>query len=1824
MKQFSCCIIGEDTLLIECGEILLKKGHIICGIASLNIVIKQWADEHHIPCVASIVDLQKSFGAIEFDYLFSIANGKILRKDLLQAPRKFSINYHYSMLPKYAGTYATSWAILNGETTHGVTWHVMTEEVDAGDVLKQIQFPIDENETALTLNLKCYEYAIKTFIELIDELENNKFTLTKQDITLRNYSLLEKRPPYNGVIVWDRSAEEINRLCRALTFGSYLNQLTLPKFIIDNCVYNIQESYILNNPSKEKAGTVVAIYGDELRISTLTYDIAISKITNADGVLYTISQLSEKHNIEVGYKFPNLKHEYLTQLENTATTHARYENFWVETLTKMLPGKELFYVSSKSNSYLRKISTVNVPESIYVKFLENQKNDERQHLLVAIVLIYFFRLNNCENFTAKFSWPELAVKNLEFEQFFSSQLPLTSHFDLEMTFKEALDSVLVEIGSLKKHHTYARDIKIRYPQLAHCLGLNLMTIEIVKDLKAYQPKERTPLNVAILEDGARVEIFVDESLYTSQYLSVLFKNTPCHIISLMRDIIDNPKQEISRMQFLSPLEKQHILYDWNNTKVADLPNKLVHELFEEQVIKTPNNIAIICQDKAITFQDLNEKANQLAHYLRKFAVIFDIPIAICAERSIEMVVGILAILKAQGAYVPLDPSYPAERLSLMLEDSKAPILLITHSHLKHNFQSYNGQIVDLEKSQEAIIAENRQNLEITTGLDSLVYVIYTSGTTGKPKGVAITHRSLVNHMHWMIPKFNFKESDVFLQKTSLSFDASAWELLAPLLCGGKLVVATDNNPNGFCRLIQQHEVTILQLVPSVLRQLLEDNEFQLCHSLQQVFAGGEALLPDLVNLFFTKIKAKLHNLYGPTEATIQTITYSYKNRKRQLFDGALIGKPIDNTQAYVLDKCLNLVPVGLTGELYLGGTCLARGYLHQESLTLERFIQNPFFSRGASERLYKTGDIVRWLPDGNLQYIRRIDDQIKLHGLRIELGEIEACLMQHKGIQTCAVIMKERSDEHGHLTGNKYLVVFYVKKIDLISLDTEDYVKSWEVVYQSRYSSLDINNFKKNIDGWISSYTGKMIESEQLLEWVDNTVARIKQLKPKIVLEIGSGSGLILFNLLDSCQYYYATDFSKNVIDYTNKVIQKNGCTDKVSAIACAADQLPYKVLDRNYDTVIINSVVQYFPSIEYLEKVIMNAISNMKHSGKIFLGDIRDYRLLKCFHYSVQAFKQEKITKAKIDYFSIKDKELLVSPEYFIHLKEINPDNIFYVELLPKDGLANNEMNNYRYDVILHIRKNEEPKREVFFVNELDFFKIHDFKSYIFSKLNSEYICIKYPNSRILKDYIAYDEICNNNSKITLSDVNNILSIREIVDFSNSKDMAVKFFIDIHDPLYLNIILFKKDFLSYENIFISYNQVVQSLSISSKPVEILRLLENQFASELKEFLSTKLPSYMIPKHYVPLEKMPLNNNGKLDRKSLIENECIENEDYVAPRDDLERNLCQIWARVLGLPEDRIGIKDDFFNLGGHSLSALKVLVLVNKTFATKLQTSVLFGHSTVEKFAEFIQELRHRSYSGLERSMVISPIVALQSRGNKTPLFLIHPLGGTAFWYRSLAKYLGKDRPIYAIEDPSIGLNEIIFKDIPEMASYYLKLIRNVQPKGPYLIAGASLGGTISIEIAKQMLDSGEEVNFVGLMDARPSYSEKFWDKDFLKRLMLGEEHNNEPSEAIKQNLSNLPFLLSLYHQRSLMLRGYKLPIINAKIVFFQAREVWPVFKEVKLPLDCWQGYSSQSVEIHMVPGNHESMFNELNVKVLAKKIEQVLSKLEFPAKQVPHYEKA
>ncbi|HVQ37532.1 MAG TPA: amino acid adenylation domain-containing protein, partial [Pyrinomonadaceae bacterium] len=492
-----------------------------------------------------------------------------------------------------------------------------------------------------------------------------------------------------------------------------------------------------------------------------------------------------------------------------------------------------------------------------------------------------------------------------------------------------------------------------------------------------------------------------------------------HFQVLLQSIVEHIDRPITQLTMMSREERRQIVTEWNQTAVAFPQDTCLHQLLEAQAERVPGATAVSFEEQRLTYFELNTRANQLAHHLRALGVGPETLVGICLERSLEMVEGIFGILKAGAAYVPLDPEYPRDRLDFMAQDAGLAVLL-TQAAMLEALPEYAGSIIALDTDWPRIAHHSTSNPESRVTPDNLAYLIFTSGSTGRPKGTMNTHRGICNRLFWMQAEYQLTATDRVLQKTPFSFDVSVWEFFWPSLAGAELVLAAPGghrDPVYLTKTIREREISTLHFVPSMLQAFLEAPEVESCRSVRQVMSSGEALPVELVEKFRQRLGADLHNLYGPTEAAVDVSYWSCTSEK--VGRTIPIGRPVANTQLLIFDAGGEVVPVGVAGELHIGGVQVGRGYHRRGDLTAEKFVPNAY-SADPGARLYRTGDVARYQPDGAIEYLGRLDEQVKVRGFRIELGEIEGVLLRHPHVREAAVLLL--SDDQGHKRLVGYIV----------------------------------------------------------------------------------------------------------------------------------------------------------------------------------------------------------------------------------------------------------------------------------------------------------------------------------------------------------------------------------------------------------------------------------------------------------------------------------------------------------------------------------------------------------------------------------------------------------------------------------------------------------------------------------------------------------------------------------------------------------------------------------------------------------------------------------
>ncbi len=1377
-NQYQCSLVGNGSLLITCATLLLERGHTIKHVVSQNEAIIEWGQAQNVATFRRLDELEAALQAEPVDYLFSIANLSIIPDEILALPRQGSINFHDGPLPRYAGLYATSWALLNDEQEHGVTWHEMLAAVDTGVIYKQRRFAVSADETAFTLNARCYDIGVDTFGELLDDLEKGPLPRIEQDFSQKTYFSKYQRPPAAQVISLNSPAEAIDSLVRALNFGSqYENPLGMPKLKIGQRWVLVPQVEVLDEQSGALPGTVLETSPESITAATATQDIRLTQLLALDGEPIPLTEFAGI----AGWQISDLDPTSAQRLTDLHDTVVRNERFWARRLAQLEPVEIPYVNRTRTDAPTFETHSLSVPD-----FNFNTDEIAQADFLAAVFSLYLARITETEtHFDVGFQSVPDHAEFRGFEALYGELVPLRVKLDKTITANAALQTLLEQVAKTQSRGTYVRDVVARFPELKKLSAPNgqpvyPVTIEIVADVDKYKPNSDSELTLVIAADGSQWQLVYRQPVFDTERVAALGQG----ILTFIDNVMADPDVPLGQVSLHTAAELEHLLVTLNAT-AADYPAVCIHDEIATQAAQRPEDIAVVFEDQALTYQQLNAQANQLGQHLRELGVGPDVPVGLYAERSLDLMIGLLGILKAGGAYLPLDPTYPEDRIAFMVENAQVPVL-VTQRKLVDQLPPHQAQVVCVD--------DDSYRAQPTTDFDSgvqphnLSYIIYTSGSTGLPKGVMIEHRNVINFFAGMDNDIHHDPPGAWLAVTSLSFDISVLELLWTLTRGFKVVLyadsmktqqyahadknidfslyyfasdegehaedkyqlliegakfadknsfyavwtperhfhafgglypnpsvasaalamVTDNvkllagscvsplhspiriaeewslvdnlskgrvgisfaagwQPNDFvlkpetfadrknqmfrdiedvqqlwqghtltfpgatgndvevrtlprpvqatlpvwitaagnpetfrlagekgynllthllgqtpqevgekiaiyrqarrdaghdgpghvtimlhtfvgddydvvrelvrepmkdylrssvglikaaawsfptfkqkaeatgknpmevfesedltdedlealldhaferyfetsglfgtietcldivdemkaidideiaCLIdygvatdtvleqlhnlnrvrelsnlggdfslagqVKRHNVTHLQCTPSMADMMLESPENrEALGNLKQMFVGGEAFPPTLAATLREIVPGDVLNMYGPTETTIWSATHKLNGET----DSIPLGRPITNTSIYILDSNLQPTPVGVPGELYIGGHGVVRGYLHRPELTAERFVTDPFIP---DARMYRTGDLARWGTDGKLEFLGRVDHQVKLRGYRIELGEIEARLNEHPTVEKAVVIARE------DVPGDKRLVAYLI------------------------------------------------------------------------------------------------------------------------------------------------------------------------------------------------------------------------------------------------------------------------------------------------------------------------------------------------------------------------------------------------------------------------------------------------------------------------------------------------------------------------------------------------------------------------------------------------------------------------------------------------------------------------------------------------------------------------------------------------------------------------------------------------------------------------------
>ncbi|AFM18252.1 non-ribosomal peptide synthase/amino acid adenylation enzyme [Mycolicibacterium chubuense NBB4] len=1132
---------------------------------------------------------------------------------------------------------------------------------------------------------------------------------------------------------------------------------------------------------------------------------------------------------------------------------------------------------------------------------------------------------------------------------------------------------------------------------------------------------------------------------------------------VLDSVTSDPAAPVSSIDLLD--SDEHALIDVHGNRAAlahpRRSGPSIPELWAAQVTRTPDAVAVTFQGRSTSYRELDDASNRLAHHLVAYGASPGQCVALMFTRSAEAITAILAVLKTGAAYLAIDPAYPDARIEFMIADA-APVATVSTADLRCRLGELRLPIIDVD---DPCIAEQPQLPLPTPAPEDIAYLIYTSGTTGRPKGVAIPHRNVVELLQSLddvVPR-----DGAWTQCHSLAFDFSVWEIWGALLGGGRVVVVPESvarSADEFHTLLADEGVTVLSRTPSAfyaLQTAAVTNPRRL--QLEAVVFGGEALEPQRLRTWFDHDPGlpRMINMYGITETTVHASV-----REITVVDtditGSPIGAPLAHLAFFVLDRSLRRVPTGVVGELYVAGAGLAYGYSRRSGLTASRFVACPFGAPG--ERMYRTGDLVSWSAAGDLRYVGRADHQVKLRGYRIELGEIENALVACPEVDQAVATVQH--------TGSGMQLAGYVTLNPASDDDHDaDVVGQWQHMYDDLYGEeLDASNFGSDFRGWNSSYSDSPIPLSEMAEWRSATVDRIMALCPRRVLEIGVGSGLLLTQIAPYTERYVATDMSPVAVANLARSLDRFDVPwrDRVELHAQPA-HVTGNLPPGAFDTIVVNSVAQYFPHSAYLADLMAASLELLAPGGALFLGDIRNHALQRAFQTGVALARTEgdaAAVRQRVQRAIVSEPELLLAPEFFTTWAARNAA-VAGLDIQVKRGVADNELTRYRYDVVVH----KGPASAVSLATlpvwrwseDSDLDTVH---RRIARERPPAVRVAGIPRAGVAADVHIEQALaagCSVTDAVAgaqrlaaavapeqLYRLGESCGYRVAVTWGAEPGTLDAVFLPATDPVPIT------------GLYLPTEESTHTASANNPQT-------NTTIGDVRRRLSARLPEYMVPTHIIVLPDLPLTPSGKIDTKALPA-PILTSTTFHAPQTPTERIIAGVFARVLGL--ERVGIDDSFFDLGGDSLSAMRVIAAVNTELGTHLAVRTLFSAPTVRSLGAQLAAEDHAAE--------VVPIEVFR-QGSGVPLCCIHDGFGLSWSYRSLSKHL--DCPILGINQiPDDGHAEA--DSISTMAASYADRLVSAYPSTRYKLLGWSLGGVVAHELAVELQRRGCEIENLILID--------------------------------------------------------------------------------------------------------------------------------------------
>ncbi|MCP4134083.1 MAG: amino acid adenylation domain-containing protein [bacterium] len=1534
-------------------------------------------------------------------------------------------------------------------------------------------------------------------------------------------------------------------------------------------------------------------------------------IYDGTSILTLVEDMRSYYLAEVRGKTPPLPplettyEDFVTWQEDmlSSAEGKKHKDYWLNKLSGELPVLELptDNPASKARDYIGEtfISEISEEETNQLKKLAWSEKVFLYPLMLSAYTILLHRYSGQDDILV--GSPVSGRPGKKFNKlmgFFVNMVVLRMNCNDNMTFREFLRQVQNTVSEALTHgdyplHELTKDLKgsrdsgllfdAAFLFQNYITGSNIEKSGIELDFRLHQ-NGYFNFNLEIIEHDNKCLLFF-------KYNSDLYgQETIARISDQYKEILNsiklNVEQKISEINLIPASEKEKLLFHFNNNSLTYPKNKTMNELFQEQAEKTPTNTALVYENTQLSYRELNEKANQAGHELRNRGVKADTVVGIMLDRSVEMITGILSIIKAGGAYLPIPVDYPEDRISYLVENSGLSIIL-SNGNIKNMLDaSLRNEKVDIIDIKDPSLYQNpKTNPEIVTMPENLAYVIYTSGSTGKPKGVMVEQQNVVNlvfGLHERIYKKYHENLNVALVAPYF-FDPSVQQIFAALLLGHALHVVPEESRiegDSLLRYLKKHKIEISDGTPIHIQLLQESmTRSNTTCNVKHFIIGGEALHRDVVERFFNNYQENnpvITNIYGPTECCVDSTSYEVTINTIDDYSNIPIGKPMPNEQVYILDKNKQLTPLGVPGELHISGDGVSRGYLNKPELTKASFIDDPF---NKERRMYSTGDRVRWTPDGNIEFLERIDHQVKIRGFRIELGEIEKTLYDF-----------ERHTD-------------YMDNVDPEMLPTKlaNLKRCTKCLISENYPGVEFDedgvcNFCHEFEEYethAQAYFQNIDDLKALIGGAQKAKKNDSEYDCLLLFSGGKDSSYVLYRLVELGLKVLAFTFDNGYIsdmafENIERITSKLGVD---SVISDAKKMNDIFVESLNLDQTVCNGCFKALTTIGMevaLEKNI-NMIFTGLSRGQIF--DTKLHGLLKQKTYDIKEIEEKLLLFRKL-YHSTGDRivELLD-----VEFENDTMDNIHFIDFFRYENVSVNAVKEY-------LKKTDE-----YWNQPLD-------TGFCSTNCIINDVGI-YVHSRDL-EYHNYEGPLSWDIRLGVSTREGVI---DEVGFHSEIDRVGTILDEIGyltPPIKDVVVIDREDNNGSKSLCAYFT--------SDKEVTTLKL---------REYLLQKLPDYMVPNYFVQVDTIPMTQNGKVDRKALPDPKDFainKGSEYISPRNETEKQLAHIWSEVLGV--EGIGIDDNFFEMGGDSILAIKVIQKINSGFNIEVPISAIMRNSTIRGLAELsdfegsvvpIVDTEQDKSSKKAEMDKYEMILIKRGEGEGEPknCFFIHTGFGNVTPYLLLSEKLDPEITCWGFlaDKEYIAYNRIIFENIAET---YIKKIREKQPKGPYNISGYCLAATIAFEIARQLEAAGEEVSNLVLISAGAPQKDFWSTQNIFDKMSSLLKDLKADKISLEYAIENMPYSITVGFPD---IEKIDKEIFIKELMFIEniqnGRENY--FPKTKLKTEPfyikaeerdfneshWLHFCKNGIKFQSFEGNHESIFQEPIVDKIASVVGPMLT---------------